>query len=201
MNTAYTVATPVNMALGVELPFTMTLDADTEASLVEEEGRIQLLIDRKIDHTSLELATDSSYYKKLPDGKHEPIATLRLVKDEAAQHILSQDFISALTFLTDVPITLSRPPLSVRIVPETEEDRELLERLGTEQPYHRSSALVRMRSFSLNGATVETITNLMPRRVGLRLYANAMKADLAVAQFRELWRTLEAAIGKRDDEL
>jgi hypothetical protein len=58
-----------------------------------------------------------------------------------------------------------------------------------------------MRSFSLSKATDNTITDLLPRRVGLRLYANAMKADLAVAQFRELWRILEAAFGKRDDEL
>ncbi len=41
----------------------------------------------------------------------------------------------------------------------------------------------------------------MSRCVGLRLYANAMQADLAVAQFRELWRILEAAFGKHDDEL
>lgn len=201
LHTVYTVMTPGNKPLGVELPFTISLAADTNASLVEQEGGIQLLIDRKIDHTSLELVTNSCYYKELPEGKQEPIPTLRLVKDEAPEHILSQDFISALTFLTDTPITLSRPPHNDRFVPETDEDRELLERLGTDQPYDRVSALVSMRSFSPNGITVQTITGLIPRRVGLRLYANAMKADLAIAQFRELWRILEAAFGKRDDEL
>ncbi len=201
LHTVYTVVTPANKVPSLVLPLTISLDANTKASLVEQESGIQLLIDRKIDHTRLELVKDSSYYEKLPDGKEEPIPTLRLVDNEAPEHILSQDFISALTFLTDVPITLSHPLHSDRFVPETDEDRELLERLGADQPYYRISVLSSMRSFSLNGATVRTITNLMPRRVGLRLYANAMKANLAVAQFREFWRILEAAFGKRNDEL
>ncbi len=55
-----------------------------------------------------------------------------------------------------------------------------------------------MRSFSTGGITTKTITDLLPKRIGLRLYANAMKANLAVAQFREFWRVLEAAFGTRD---
>lgn len=201
LHTVYTVITPANKIPSLVLPLTISFDANTKASLVEQEGGIQLLIDRKIDHTRLELVEVSGRYKKLPDGTEEPIPTLRLVNDEAPEHILSQDFMSALTFLIDVPITLSSPPHKDRFVSETDEDRELLERLGTDQPYSTMSALVSMRSFSLNGATDKTITDLMSRRVGLRLYANAMQANLAVAQFRELWRILEAAFGKRDDEL
>ncbi len=201
LHTVYTVTTPANRVLGLVLPFTISLDTKMQASLVEQDRGMQLLVDRKIDHTRLKLVKDGSYHKQLPDGTEEPIPTLRLVDNEALEYILSQDFISALTFLTDVPISLSRPPFSDRFVPETEEDRELLERLGTDQPYSRGSSIVSMRSFSLSKATDNTITDLLPRRVGLRLYANAMKADLAVAQFRELWRILEAAFGKRDDEL
>ena len=201
LHTVYTVVTPANKVPGLVLPLTISLDADTKASLVEQEGDIQILVDRKIDHTRLELVEVSGRYKKLPDGTEKPVPTLRLVEDEAPEHILSQDFISALTFITDVPIALSRPPHSDRFVPETDEDRELLERLGTDQPYHRFSARASIRSFSPSGITIKTITDLMPRRVGLRLYANAMKANLAVAQFREFWRILEAAFGERGDKL
>ena len=201
LHTVYTVVTPANKVTSLVLPLTITLDVDVKASLVEQEGGIQLHIDRKIDHTRLELVEVSGRYKKLPDGTEEPVPTLQLVNDEAPEHILSQDFMGALTFLTDVPITLSSPPHKDRFVPETDEDRELLERLGTDQPYSTISALVSMRSFNVNGATDKTITDLMSRRVGLRLYADAMKANLAVAQFRELWRVLEAAFGKTDDEL
>jgi hypothetical protein len=201
LHTVYTVVTPANKDLGLVLPFTISLDANTQASLVKHESGIRLVVDRKIDHTRLELVKSGNYYKKLPDDTEEPIPTLRLVDDEAPAYILSQDFMSALTFLTDVPITLSRPPFSDRFVPETEEDRELLEHLGTDQPYSRASSIVSMRSFSLSKATDNTITDLLPRRVGLRLYANAMKADLAVAQFRELWRILEAAFREKDDRL
>ena len=100
LHTVYTVTTPDNRVLGLVLPLTISLDANTQASLVEQENGMQLLVDRKIDHTKLELVKSSNYYKKLPDGTEEPIPTLRLIDDEAPEHILSQDFISALTFLT-----------------------------------------------------------------------------------------------------
>lgn len=202
LHTVYTVMLPANKDLGMQLPFTMSLDIAIKASLVEQEGGIQLLIDRKIDHAKLEVVKDSGYqYKKLPDGGREPVPTLRLIEDEAPERILSQNFMSALTFLTDVPIALSSPHGKNGFVPETDEDRELLERLGTDLPYRTGYALVSMRSFSLSGATDETITTLMSKHSGLHLYANAMQANLAAAQFRELWRVLEAAFGKRDEEL
>lgn len=182
LHTVYTVVTPANMVESFLPPPPISLNADTIASFVEQESGIQLHIDRKIDHTKLELVEVSGRYKKPPDGTEEPVPTLRLVEDEALENILSQDFISALTFLTDVSIALSRPHFNDRFVPETDEDRKLLERLGTDQPYHRYSAQAKVRSFSTDGITTKTITDLMPRRVGLRLYANAMKANLAVAQ-------------------
>lgn len=202
LHTVYTVVLPANKDLGMQLPFTMSLDIATKASLVKQKDDIQLLIDRKIDHTKLEVVKDSGYQdKNLPDGLLEPVPTLRLIEDEAPEHILSQNFMSALTFLTDVPIILSSPQGENRFVPETDEDRKLLERLGTDCPYSALHARVSMRSFSLNGATDETITSLMSKHSGLHLYANAMQANLAVAQFREFWRVLEAAFGKSDDEL
>lgn len=201
LHTVYTITTPGNRPLGINLPFILSLDTDTTASLVEQDDSIRLLLDRKVDNTRLELIKDDGYSKELPDGTHEPISTLRLVEDEAPENILSQDFISTLTFLTGVPITLSRPHGDDRFLPETEEDRKLLEHFGTDQPHSRLSALVSMRSFSLNGATDKTITDLMARRVGIRLYASAIEANTAVAQFRELWRILEAAFSKRDEEL
>ena len=136
LHTVYTVVTPANMVASLFLPPTISLDADTKASFVEQESGIQLHIDRKIDHTKLELVEVSGRYKKLPDGTEEPVPTLRLVEDEALVNILSQDYISELTFLTDVPITLSRPHNSDRFVPETDEDRELLERIGTDTNPH-----------------------------------------------------------------
>jgi|SRR5579863_1632980 len=201
LHAVYTVMTPGNQPLSLILPLMLSLDKDTVASLVEHEEGMQLLVDRKIDPASLGLVKDDSYSKELPDGKHEPIPTLQLIDDGALEHILSEDFISTLTFLTDIPITLSKPHGYDQFVPETDEDRELLERLGTDQPHSRLTGRVSMRSFTLNGATDKTITDLMSRRVGVRLYASAIKTNTSVAQFRELWRILEAAFGKRDDDL
>src|SRR6266496_789181 len=109
LHTAYTVVTPANMVESFVPPPPVSLDADTIATFVEQASGIQLHIDRKIDHTRLELVEVSGRYKKLPDGTEKPVPTLRLIEDEALENILSQDFISALTFLTDVSIALSRP--------------------------------------------------------------------------------------------
>src|SRR5205823_3942425 len=79
LHTVYTVMTPANKVPDLVLPLTISLDANTKASLVEQESGMQLHIDRKIDHTRLELENESSYYKKLSDGKEEPVPTLRLV--------------------------------------------------------------------------------------------------------------------------
>ncbi len=58
LRTVYTVITPANKTLDVKLPFTLSLDADTTASLEEHEGGLQLLLDRKVDPTKLEVVKD-----------------------------------------------------------------------------------------------------------------------------------------------
>ena len=69
LHTVYTVVTPANKVLGLVLPLTISLDANTKASLVEQESDIQLLVDRKIDHTRLELVTVATTTKNCPMGR------------------------------------------------------------------------------------------------------------------------------------
>ncbi len=118
LHTVYTVMTPTNTMEGPALPFTISLDADTTASLVEQENDIQLHIDRKIDPTKLELVEVSGRYKVLSDGTEVPVPTLRLIEDEAVENILSQDFISALTFLSDKPLSLIVHLLVIGLYPK-----------------------------------------------------------------------------------
>lgn len=200
LHTVYGVLVPEGKSLGINIPFTLTIDDNTKASLVKHKTGLRLLIERKIDPSKLVLEKSDKFYKVTPAGKKEPIPTLKLVDDEPQETIVSQDILSGLTFITDTPLSLNAPPGENQFVAETAQDRKLLKGFGTSKPSSRASGQVSMRSFN-SSMTTETLLGLMPRRAGLRLYANAIKANLAVAQYRELWRILEAAFGKLNYDL
>jgi hypothetical protein len=99
--------------------------------------------------------------------------------------VIVDDVVGAMTFLTDAPLALSRPLELDRFVPETEQDQELLQRLGIDEPYHETGARIATRTFSPK-VDADGLTALLTRSTGLRLYGDAVKPTLDVARFREL---------------
>jgi len=57
-----------------------------------------------------------------------------------------------------------------------------------------------MRTFH-EDVTEDFLKSLMPKRVGLRLFADAVRSNLATAELRELWKVLESAFRATDDRL
>ena len=110
------------------------------------------------------------------------------------------DFISAVTFLTDVGLSLSRPIHEDRFIPDTEDEQRLLDSLGTDEPCHETGITVLSRTFSAE-VDGDGVSALLKRSAGVRLYADAVKLTLDVAQFRELWRVLESAFARSDEAL
>ena len=127
-----------------------------------------------------------------------PALTVRGESDSI--HVLLADLVSALSFICGVPLNLSHALQDDRYEAEDAGDHELLERFGTDKPYYETSLELRTRTFRTE-LRAETITDLMPRRAGLRIYADALKSSFEVATFRDLWRVLELAFGATDDEL
>jgi hypothetical protein len=200
LRTVYTVTLGSGGLEDVELPLEVELVEGIHASLVRHNEGLRLTVDRLVQPSRLEVVSDSGWFRGLPGGGRAPFPRLRIRDDDAPEHVLVDDLISAVTFLTDIPLALSRPLQEDRFIPENEEDERLLERLGADAPYQETEAVPASRTFSAK-VDADGVSALLGRAAGLRLYADAVKLTLDVAQFRELWRVLESAFGRTDDEL
>ena len=199
--TNYTVTTTARQ-LNVELPLEIELADDVRGLLAQENDHMHLRVQRRVDRDAMELAVEPEWYHELSDGRREPVIGLRLKNDEAVEPVLVHDFVSALSFLTEVPMALSRPIHDDCFMAEGDEDQHLLDQFGTNRPFIGSSSAVASLRTTAGPVTAERIAALLPsRRIGLRIYADALKSTFAPAQFRELWRVLESAFSRKDEEL
>jgi hypothetical protein len=199
LRTVYTVSDSGRLDTS-ELPIEVELAPGVRASLEEEERGLRVVIERQVDASKLEVTTESGWFRDRPDGSREPLPALRIKDDEPPEVVLAGDFVSAITFLSDVPLSLSSRLDQDRFVAETEAEGRLLERLGTDQPYQETVALGRTRTFNPR-LEAGNVAALLDRAAGVRLYAEAMKQGTDVARFRELWRVLESAFQSKDDAL
>jgi hypothetical protein len=109
--------------------------------------------------------------------------------------LVAGDFVNALTFPTDVPMSAARG----RIHRKDHRGVGTAARVWDRQTV-LGDANPSIRTFSgmVHGDNVRL---LLERAPGVRLYADAMKLPLAVARFRELWRVLESAFASVEDGL
>jgi hypothetical protein len=202
LRTVYTVrSTNPHRLSDLDLPLTFTVAASMSGTLsAHTEETLRLALERTVDPSALELVTETRRYRILPDGSEEPAQSLRLRDDEPSEHVVALDVLSALSFLTDIPLWLSRPIDEDRFVAQTDADHAKLEAFGTDEVHNAISGRSQIRSF---GQVVldSKFTIILSRRAGLRLYADALKLGSDVAQFREFWRVLESAFGVIDEEL
>lgn len=201
--TVYTVSTPRPSPLEFleSLPLEVQIDADITASFVTYgENGIRLLIRQRVANESLELVEKTGWYRDLPDGRREDVPALRVSVEPHDRHLLARDLVSTISFLTSAPLSISRPVQEDRLEAQGQEDHELLTRLGTDRPFSQGSVQVSSRTFATQ-VTPAIIEGLLARRAGVRLYADSLKSDYAVAQLRDLWRVLESAFGATNDTL
>lgn len=185
----------------IDFPLEITPAQGIRASLDREGDHARLVHDRSVDPARLELVTDSGVSRVLSDGTRQAEPRVRVTgDDEAPSRLVVDDVVAALTFLTDVPLHVSQPWRGHRFVPETDGDREVLARLGTDEAYRPTWLSLGVRTFTVR-VDAEGVSALLTRTAGVRLYADAAKLTLDVARFRELWRVLESAFGRTDDKL
>jgi hypothetical protein len=186
-------------SLGVDevvLPLELALGEGIHVSLDETGEGLRLSLDRPVDPSRIEIVRDSGWTSA--EGK--PLRRLRLPDHESSEDVLLNNFVNAVTFLTDAPLSVSRRRGEDRFIPENEEERKQLEQFGTDELYRKTGARFESRTFTVQ-VDADAVSALLDRSAGLRLYAAAMKLPLVVAQFRELWRVLESAFRAKDDAL
>jgi hypothetical protein len=184
--------------LQVELPLSVEFDSGTHATLdKQDDGSLRLVIDYPVDPLELTIERNTGIYEPLADGGRKEIAALRVPENKNIQAI---DFTAALTFLTDMPVRVNRPFPPSEIVPEGEHDTAALDAFGTRHVYVEGSVQPSIRTFNAV-VDADAVRALIPKTIGLRLYADAIALNADVARYRELWRVLESAFGLRDDAL
>jgi hypothetical protein len=202
LRTVYTV-TPSGRAdvPGVNLPLEIGLAESVWARLEQGSSGLRLVVDRRVDRDALEVVPESGVFREHPGRSRAELPALRIRADERPEHVLAVDLLSAISFLSDVPLSVSRPIDEDRFVAEDEGDRETLADLGTDDVYNETGFTFATHTFGGVALTAERFSNLLRRRAGLRIYADALKLGTGAARFRELWRVLESAFNRQDDEL
>ncbi|MCW3002615.1 MAG: hypothetical protein JWQ20_1913 [Conexibacter sp.] len=196
----FTISPPGPLVTVLELPMQLSLDRGGTITVAADGAEVQLMVERTIDPDVLVVVPESGNYEDQDDGTRLPLPRIRLTGEDAFDNVVVNDVINALAFLTDVPLHSRALRGADRFVAETTEDQQLLERFGTDQRHIETGLRLTSRTFS---ATVDAdaVRLLLDRSAGLRLYSDALKLSLAVARYRELWRVLESAFQRRDDEL
>lgn len=205
LQTVYTVTAGWPGLDKVALPLDVRLTDRIRASLNEygDGDVLRLFVDRSVDASRLAVVSESGRSRQLPNGGHEAVPCLRLLGDEGNetdQQVRVVDLVSAVSFLADVPLALSRPMQEDRFIPEVEADERRLEELGTDLPCLRTTVQL-MSGGRKVPIDADRVSTLFGRAAGVRLYADALKLPLDVARFRELWRVLESAFKKDGDQL
>jgi hypothetical protein len=200
----YDVITSVSpQHLDLDLPLEVEIGESIWASLTEDQGTLRLLVRRRVDNQRLELTKDSGWHRKLPDGTEEAIWSVRIQDDDAPEHVLVRDLMSALAFFTDARLSLIQSAGHDRFLPENDDDQNVLARLGSDLRYSAGSARPSIRTFSapVTSGNIMAVMTPQPRRIGLRIYADALKSGFDASQFRELWRVLESAFQASEAKL
>lgn len=184
----------------IELPFSIDIEEGLRAEIFLNGAHLKLRIRRRVDSTNLACIEEANAYRELPDGKQVPVFCIVLQDDSAPEHIVAEDLVSTFSFLTDLPMGLSSPHGEDYFEPEDEADEQLLRAFGTNRPCQELSVSISVRAFD-ERVTEDIVKSLIPRRAGIRLYANALRSSLETAQFRAFWLVLESAFGRKDRPL
>lgn len=184
---------------GLRLPLCVALDEGVRATLEEDDGVIRLVVERDVDPLKLEVVTESGWWRELPDGSRVPIPRLRVRDDAHEESVGAHDVAAALSFIVGRAVDC-RNSRDAAFVAENEDDRRTLAEFGADRPFVETFARLGMRTFTAP-VIAENLQAVLQRRVGVRLFADAVALSEGVAQFRELWRILESAFGKTDSDL
>ena len=182
--------------LGFRMPMTAEVAEGVTGIFEEAEDGFRVVLERRVDPTELTVEAHSGLYELRSDGERVELPALR-VPGNSNVHVM--DFTTAITFLTDVPMSVSASRDS-EVVPENGGDVAILDSLGARRVYRRTMVKVNVRTFDVE-VSPKAITALVAKTVGLRLYADAVAHPADVAKVRELWRVLESAFGLQNGSL
>lgn len=182
-----------------ELPLELILTDQSKLTLRDEGDELRLVREFKIT-APLEIEEKSGHFHRLDDGTKVRHPRIRVPDGGGPTQLFLEDAIDALSFLTDTALHFQSQGRGA-LVPETSEDQELIEKVRSDEPFSPTGAKQAIRTVSLEVNSENVQTLLDGPRVGVRLYADALRLPLATSRFRELWRVLESAFRRKEKAL
>ncbi len=183
----------------LSLPLELALDEHLMASIALKDDILRLRLRRRVNPAHLAPVSASGLQS---ESHRQVLQAVRIVldPDQKPESVLAANIVSALAFLSGVPLSLVHHAQDDRFVAEDDDDSATLDSLGTDLPFVQRSFKIEAQ-IPVGAVSAESITALTKRPVGVRLYADALKSSFAPAQFRDLWRVLESAFNRTDAEL
>jgi hypothetical protein len=199
------IVTPYSLAKALdELPLELELEDGSHLRLSEEQGdeEMELRLVRAFPiKVPLEIEVEhSGWAVELSDGTSVPLPRLRIPDGSGPSHRHLDDVIDGLSFLTDISLHCRHTGRGL-LVPEDQKDADLIEGVGSDEPFSATSLKTSIRTVSLVVDAENVQTLIGGPRIGVRLYADALRLSLPTSQFREFWRVLESAFGQKDKAL
>ena len=194
---AYRVSTSSGRTIGArDLPDDVSLSPAVSASVGHTQDNKGLSVEtlRRVDRERLELV----HHETLSGATTQSI---RLAGDEPAETVLVQALVGAIAFLTDIPLTLGTAFHLSRFDAEDGEDEAVLRELGTADVFMGTSTQPVRRALLDEPLTGDRLEWLLQRPLGVRLYADALRANSVAGEFRDLWDVLESGFGQRGADL
>jgi len=194
---AYRVSTSSGRTIGArDLPDDVALSPAVSASVSHTPDNKGLAVEtqRRVDRARMELV----HHETLSGATTQSI---RLAGDEPAETVLVQALVGAIAFLTDIPLTLGAAFHLSRFDAEDGDDEAVLREFGTADVFTGTAAQVVRRAFLDEPLSGERLEWLLHRPLGVRLYADAIRANSVAGEFRDLWGVLESAFGHTGPDL
>jgi hypothetical protein len=195
---SYTLGLMAGLPEGFQLPFTLEIGEMRFEIPDRSETRDDVLsayVESNVNPANLAVRTGPQ-----PLSGGDPQRAIHCPEESdlsAYAHVIA----TLLSFLTDIPIRLSHKLGGDSLIAESDEDIEALQGLGTNQVFDSLHGIPSLRSFSLPTISYESIKKMIGKEVGLALYSQALQMSNPVGTFREYWKVLESAFGRKDDEL
>lgn len=179
-----------------ELPLELEVDGAQVGITVAEGAQPAVTVNMHVDRTGIRV-DDEAHVRDAATGL--PLTSL-VVDEVVIATEIARRVAYSISFITEVPLRLSRKTWYPDLIVEGDLDVALLDSLGT-----RLVASGLDRGSPGLGSTLplipQNVAFLSDRVAGVRLFADALKTGTSAGLFRELWRVFESGFGKRDKDL
>jgi hypothetical protein len=159
------------------------------------DGKVQLVRNFQVK-TPLEVEEESGRFKETPNGDRASLPRLRIPSGSGPREGLLNDVIDSLSFLMAQSLSVRAEGRS-RLISESPAEGELLASVGSDEPYSATGARLSIGTASLEVSAGNVEALMDGPRIGVRLYADALRLSLDTSRFRELWKVLESAFNAK----